>query len=102
MNSRPPLFCALPVGAEPATINLWGEQIPRPVSGDPKNVPTLTIQLADKEKANHTAVVICPGGGYSGRATGHEGRRSPPGSMNVAFMRSSKGFSPVSASVEED
>ena len=73
MNPLPLLFCALLLGAEPTTINLWGEKIPGPVSGDPKNVPTLTIQLADKDKANGTAVVICPGGGYSGRATGHEG-----------------------------
>lgn len=73
MNSLPLLFCALLLGAEPTTIKLWGEKIPGPVGGDPKNVPTLTIQLADKDKANGTAVVICPGGGYSGRAIDHEG-----------------------------
>ena len=38
-------------------------------------MPTLTIHLADKEKANGTAVVVCPGGGYSGRATDHEGKQ---------------------------
>ena len=73
MNALPLLVCTLLLGAEPTTINLWGEKIPGPVSSDPKNVPTLTIQLADKDKANGTTVVICPGGGYSGRATGHEG-----------------------------
>jgi len=35
--------------------------------------PTLTIFEAPKEKANGTAVVICPGGGYSVVAIGHEG-----------------------------
>ena len=35
--------------------------------------PTLTIFEAPKEKANGTAVVICPGGGYSIVAIGHEG-----------------------------
>ncbi|HTQ66372.1 MAG TPA: alpha/beta hydrolase [Puia sp.] len=35
--------------------------------------PTLTIFLPPKEKANGTAVVICPGGGYSIVAAGHEG-----------------------------
>ncbi|MVN92584.1 prolyl oligopeptidase family serine peptidase [Mucilaginibacter sp. HME9299] len=35
--------------------------------------PTLTPFIPEKDKANGTAVVICPGGGYSGLATGHEG-----------------------------
>ncbi len=35
--------------------------------------PTLTIFLPAKEKANGTAVVICPGGGYWINASGHEG-----------------------------
>ena len=35
--------------------------------------PTLTIFLPSKEKANGTAVIICPGGGYSVVAIGHEG-----------------------------
>ncbi len=35
--------------------------------------PRLYSYLADKEKANGTAVLICPGGGYSGLAFQHEG-----------------------------
>jgi len=35
--------------------------------------PTLAIFLPKKEKANGTAVVICPGGGYGINAAGHEG-----------------------------
>jgi len=35
--------------------------------------PTLTVFLPAKEKANGTAVVICPGGGYSIVAASHEG-----------------------------
>jgi acetyl esterase/lipase len=35
--------------------------------------PTLTVFLPDKGKANGTAVVICPGGGYWVVAAGHEG-----------------------------
>ena len=35
--------------------------------------PTLTIFLPEKSKANGTAVVICPGGGYWINASGHEG-----------------------------
>ncbi|MCE9531745.1 MAG: alpha/beta hydrolase [Planctomycetes bacterium] len=69
------LLCAMMLGADPTTVNLWGEgdKIPGPVSKDPKNVPTLTFYPADKDYATGTAVVVCPGGGYSGRATNHEG-----------------------------
>jgi acetyl esterase/lipase len=35
--------------------------------------PTLTVFLPSKEKANGTAVVICPGGGYAQLAFSHEG-----------------------------
>lgn len=37
------------------------------------SIPTLTVYLPEKEKANGTAVLICPGGGYSIVAIGHEG-----------------------------
>jgi acetyl esterase/lipase len=67
------LFLAAMIAAEPTEVPLWGEKIPGPTSKDPKNVPTLTIRLA--EKPNGTAVVVCPGGGYSGRATDHEGKQ---------------------------
>lgn len=35
--------------------------------------PTLTVFMPKKHKANGTAVLICPGGGYSILAIGHEG-----------------------------
>ncbi|MDZ7649170.1 MAG: hypothetical protein U5K54_19495 [Cytophagales bacterium] len=35
--------------------------------------PTLTIYLPDPAKATGSAVIICPGGGYSILATSHEG-----------------------------
>lgn len=37
------------------------------------SVPTLTLYEPAKGKSNGTAVIICPGGGYSGLAMGHEG-----------------------------
>lgn len=37
------------------------------------SVPTLTVFQPAKGKANGTAVIVCPGGGYSGLAIGHEG-----------------------------
>lgn len=35
--------------------------------------PTLSLYKADSAKANGTAVIICPGGGYAFLATDHEG-----------------------------
>ncbi|HEY8396480.1 MAG TPA: alpha/beta hydrolase [Flavihumibacter sp.] len=35
--------------------------------------PTLTVFLPDASRANGTAVIICPGGGYHGLAIEHEG-----------------------------
>ncbi len=37
------------------------------------STPTLTVYLPPKEKGNGTAVVICPGGGYSGLVMDKEG-----------------------------
>ncbi|MCW3106955.1 MAG: endo,4-beta-xylanase [Segetibacter sp.] len=36
--------------------------------------PTLTVYLPEKSKANGTAVIICPGGGYSYLVINNEGR----------------------------
>src|SRR4051794_23008408 len=64
------LLAATPA-ADPATVPLWSGTIPGPTSGDPANIPTLTVHLAPAGQANGCAVVVCPGGGYSGRATDH-------------------------------
>lgn len=74
MLSTPLLLAAL-IGADPTEFPLWGKEIPGPTSKDPKNVPTLTAWPSPAEKANGTAVVVCPGGGYSLRATDHEGKQ---------------------------
>lgn len=69
------LFLAAVIAAEPKEIPLWGDKIPGPTSKDPKNMPTLTIYPAPSDKFVPTGVVVCPGGGYSGRAIDHEGKQ---------------------------
>jgi acetyl esterase/lipase len=69
------LFLMAVLLADPVEAPLWGDSIPGPTSKDAKNVPTLTAWMAPSDKANGTAVVVCPGGGYSGRATDHEGKQ---------------------------
>lgn len=69
------LLLSVMLAADPTDQPLWGEKIPGPTSSDAKNVPTLTFHPAPADKATGTAVVVCPGGGYSGRATNHEGKQ---------------------------
>ena len=37
------------------------------------SIPTISVYLPSPEKANGTAIIICPGGGYVNTAIGHEG-----------------------------
>src|SRR4051812_14999040 len=75
MLSAPLLLAAL-IGADPTESPLWGDKIPGPTSKDPKNVPTLTYWPPPTDKANHTAVVVCPGGGNGGRAPDQEAKQT--------------------------
>jgi acetyl esterase/lipase len=52
---------------------LWKNGAPGALGNDAKDVPTLTIFLADKDKATGSAVVVLPGGGYGGLAP-YEGK----------------------------
>ncbi len=64
---------AEPVGEQPA-LKLWADKAPESVGKEEKNTPTITPYLVAKEKANGSAVVVCPGGGYGALAVGHEGK----------------------------
>lgn len=80
-----PLFAGIvPAIAAPDVIRLWPEGVPgaQPNGGKEYeqegrifNVqdPTLTVYTPDPAKANGTAMIVCPGGGYTRLAIGHEG-----------------------------
>src|SRR5262245_21570050 len=63
--------------AEPKTELLWPSGAPGALGVQPKDAPTLIIYLPDKPggTAGSPAVVICPGGGYTGLAMDHEGHQ---------------------------
>ena len=80
------------IGKELASLDslpLWADDIPgAKENGGPESIrekgtyfirnihePRLYVMLPEQGKANGTAVVICPGGGYSGLAIDHEGLR---------------------------
>ncbi len=60
--------------AEPKTELLWPDGAPGARGNEDKDKPSLTIYLPAPDKANGTAVVVCPGGGYATLALGHEGK----------------------------
>ena len=61
--------------AEPYTIPLWEHGAPGALGSGPGDQPTLTVYLPVDPKATGTAVIVAPGGGYTGLALSHEGRQ---------------------------
>lgn len=58
---------------QPKQIPLWPEAAPLAKGTGPADTPGITVHLAPPDKANGTAVVICPGGGYGGLMMSYEG-----------------------------
>jgi acetyl esterase/lipase len=52
---------------------LWPDGAPGAIGNNEADKPSLTLFPAPADKANGAAVVVCPGGGYGGLATDHEG-----------------------------
>ncbi|TCJ36994.1 alpha/beta hydrolase [Parafrankia sp. BMG5.11] len=57
------------------TIPLWPGKAPGSLGDRPMDMPTLTIVKPDEAPSFGSAVVVAPGGGYVGLATGMEGRQ---------------------------
>lgn len=66
---------ALSLGQPSAPMLLWEGKAPFSVGDSDTDKPSITSLLAPKDKANGTAVVVCPGGGYGGLAADHEGKQ---------------------------
>lgn len=54
---------------------IWPAGAPGALGKEELDTPALTPYIADPAKANGTAVVVCPGGGYGGLAIDHEGKQ---------------------------
>jgi len=57
----------------PKPERLWPKDAPGAMGDKDADVPTITAFLPPADKANGTAVVVCPGGGYGGLAMSYEG-----------------------------
>ena len=62
---------AAPAG--PSVELVWADGAPGALGDTEADKPTLGVYSLPLEQVNGTGVVICPGGGYSHLATGHEG-----------------------------
>jgi acetyl esterase/lipase len=62
-------------GTKPLTMLLWPHGAPGAVGNEDKDKPIITVYLPPADKANGTAVVVCPGGGYGFLAMDHEGKQ---------------------------
>lgn len=61
--------------ANPPKVELlWPKGAPGALGREERDKPSLTIYLPPADKANGSAVVVCPGGGYGALAVGHEGK----------------------------
>ncbi len=72
--SAPAALAAEGTGS-PRVELLWKDGAPGAKGSAEGDKPSLTIYLPEKEKANGTAVVIFPGGGYGHLAMDHEGHQ---------------------------
>ena len=60
---------------EPDWTLLWPEGAPGAVGTEDRDRPALRIHLPARGSTQHSAVVVCPGGGYGGLALDHEGKQ---------------------------
>src|SRR4051812_10720011 len=72
---------AAPADEGPKVYPLWPDGAPGALGQEAAvdafhagDVPTITVHAPDPAKANGSAVVVCPGGGYGFLATEHEGK----------------------------
>lgn len=72
-EARKPIgWGTFPSDTQPKLL-LWPEGAPGANGTEDEDRPWIWLYPAPADKANGTAVIICPGGGYGGLAVGHEG-----------------------------
>ena len=57
------------------TVRLWSGDAPGALGDRPQDIPTLTVIPTNETVSFGSAVIVAPGGGYQGLATGMEGRQ---------------------------
>ncbi len=60
---------------QPRVVRLWEGAAPGAQGSEDADIPTLTAYFAYPSQRTGTAVIVAPGGGYTGLADNHEGRQ---------------------------
>jgi acetyl esterase/lipase len=60
--------------AEPTMVLLWSQGAPDAKGDKDSDKPNLTVYLPPNDKANGTAIIVCPGGAYGHLSLDKEGR----------------------------
>lgn len=66
-------LCCLAVAHAEPIVRLWDGDAPGAKGNNPFDIPTLTVFLPKNATTATPAIVVCPGGAYSGLAFGLEG-----------------------------
>lgn len=72
--TTPPLHAAEPLPSKPAPAPLWQEAAPGALGTTSKDIPTLTPYVPARANATRAAMLLIPGGSYSGI---YEGQAEP-------------------------
>lgn len=72
-SQRPAALTTLPQDGQ--ILPLWPGGAPGAQGTEDRDIPTITVYLPRTITPGMTAVVVCPGGGYTNLAMNHEGRQ---------------------------
>src|SRR5580700_10022455 len=73
MALLPLVVSASKAAQQPRPLPLWAENVPLAQGDTDAEKPDISVYLPDPQMATGTAVVICPGGGYTALMTSYEG-----------------------------
>jgi acetyl esterase/lipase len=73
LMTAPPIFAADKPYVPPTPVLLWPDGAPGATGNSEEDKPAISVYLPDADKNTSCAIVVCPGGGFTHRATDYEG-----------------------------
>jgi hypothetical protein len=73
LMAAPRIFAADTPYVPPTPVLLWPDGAPGATGNSEEDKPAISVYLPDADKNTGCAIVVCPGGGFTHRATDYEG-----------------------------
>jgi hypothetical protein len=73
LMAAPRIFSADTPYVPPTPVLLWPDGAPGATGNSEEDKPAISVYLPDADKNTGCAIVVCPGGGFTHRATDYEG-----------------------------